>query len=47
MDPKISDITLDGAVYFKSLGDLVRSVSDVTGITVSQSDDGRSVFIDK
>lgn len=44
-DPELSEITLDGAVYFRSLEELVRSVSDVTGIPVYQSEDRMTVYI--
>ena len=38
-------VTLDGAVYFRSLEELVRSVSEVTGIPVYQSEKRDTVFI--
>jgi ferric-dicitrate binding protein FerR (iron transport regulator) len=46
-DAKLSEITLDGAVYFKSLEGLVRSVSEVTKIPVYQSADRETVYIGK
>lgn len=42
---ELSEITLDGAVYFKSLAGLVRSVSGVTKIPVYQSEDRETVYI--
>lgn len=45
VDVELTDITIDGAVYFKSLEGLVRSVSEVTKISVYQSDDKRTVYI--
>lgn len=44
-NPDLKDITLDGAVYFSNLDDLVRSVSKVTGLAVSRSEDGSAVYI--
>jgi len=44
-DPVYTGITLDGAVYFRSLEELVRSVSEVTGIPVYQSEKRDTVFI--
>ncbi|MDR8390188.1 FecR domain-containing protein [Aliifodinibius sp. S!AR15-10] len=42
---EVAEITLEGAVYFKSLEGLVRSVSDITNIPVYQSGDGETVYI--
>ena len=36
-DPELVNTTLDGAVYFRTMEDLMRSVSDVTLIPVYQS----------
>lgn len=44
-DSDLMDITLDGTVYFRSLDELVRSVSEVTGIAVYRSADKQAVFI--
>lgn len=44
-DPKLADITLDGAIYFNSLEGLVRAVSDVAKIPVYQSGDRKTVYI--
>lgn len=44
-DPALTGVTLDGAVYFKSLEGLVRSVSDVTRIPVYQSKNRDTVYI--
>ena len=44
-DPVYTGITLDGAIYFRSLEELVRSVSEVTGIPVYQSEKKDTVFI--
>lgn len=44
-DPKLENVTLEGAVYFKSLEGLVWSVSDVTGVPVYQSKDKKTVYI--
>lgn len=44
-DAELSGITLDGAVYFKSLEGLVRSVSEVTGIPVYRSAERDTVYI--
>lgn len=45
MNPDIAGIAMDGAVYFKSLEDLVRSVSDVVKISVYQSEDRNTIYI--
>lgn len=45
VDPDLMEITLTGAVYFKSLEELVRSVSEVTGIPVYQSPERDTVYI--
>jgi ferric-dicitrate binding protein FerR (iron transport regulator) len=44
-DTDLTEITLDGAVYFSSLEDLVRSVSEVTGIPIYRSEDRTTLFI--
>jgi ferric-dicitrate binding protein FerR (iron transport regulator) len=44
-DTVYTGFTLDGAVYFRSLEELVRSVSEVTGIPVYQSEKKDTVFI--
>ncbi|MEX1212455.1 MAG: FecR family protein [Balneolaceae bacterium] len=41
----LQDITLTGAVYFRSLEELVRSVSEVTGVPVYQSANRDTVYI--
>lgn len=45
VDKKLMDVTLDGAVYFRSLEGLVRSVSEVLSIPVYQSEVRDIVFI--
>lgn len=45
VDPQSADIKVDGGVYFKSLRELVRSVSDVAKIPVYQSEDRKTVYI--
>lgn len=45
VDPGLTDLTLDGAVYFRSLEGLVRAVSEVTAIPVYQSVDRDTVYI--
>nr|WP_286669026.1 FecR family protein [Fodinibius salicampi] len=47
VDNDLSDITLDGAIYFKSLEGLVRSVSEVTKIPVYQSEDRDKIYFGK
>jgi ferric-dicitrate binding protein FerR (iron transport regulator) len=44
-DPDVKYISLDGAVYFRSLEELVRSVSEVAGIPVYRSEDRKMVHI--
>lgn len=44
-DAELSGITLDGAVYFRTLEDLVQSVSQVTGIPVYRSAERDTVYI--
>ncbi|SHF07000.1 FecR family protein [Fodinibius roseus] len=44
-DPDLAEIRIDGAVYFKSLEGLVRSVSDIIKIPVYQSEDRETVYI--
>lgn len=41
----LQDVTLTGAVYFRSLEELVRSVSEVTGVPVFQSAKRDTVYI--
>lgn len=45
VNPDLTGISLDGSVYFKTLEDLVRSVSKVANIPVFQSDDNDIVYI--
>lgn len=45
VEPELSDITLEGAVYFKSLEGLVRSISDITQVPVYQSENGDTIYI--
>ncbi len=45
VDPRLTDIKLDGGIYFKSLEELVRSVSEVAKIPVYQSEDRKTVYI--
>ncbi|MBN2732596.1 MAG: FecR domain-containing protein, partial [Balneolaceae bacterium] len=47
VDPQLSDITLDGAIYFNSLEELVRSISEVAKFPVSQSADNQTVYLGK
>jgi ferric-dicitrate binding protein FerR (iron transport regulator) len=44
-NPDLEGILLDGAVYFRSLDELVRSVSEVTGISVYRSAERDTVYI--
>ncbi len=44
-DPGLSGITLDGAVYFRSLDELIRSVSEVIDIPVYLTERRCTVFI--
>jgi len=44
-NPDLKEITLEGAVYFHNLDDLVRSVSKVTGLPVSRTEDGNTIYI--
>lgn len=44
-DSELENITLNGTVYFRSLDELVRSVSEVTGIPAYRSADTNQVFI--
>lgn len=44
-DADLNEITLDGAVYFRSLDELIRSVSEVTGIPVYRSDTRDRVYM--
>ena len=44
-DSGLSALTLDGAVYFKTLPELVQSVSEVTKISVYQSKDRQTIYI--
>jgi hypothetical protein len=41
----LKSITIDGAIYFRSLEELVRSVSEVTGIPIYQFEDTKTVYI--
>jgi len=45
VDPDLADIKMDGGVYYKSLEELVRSVSEIIRIPVYQSEDRRIVYI--
>lgn len=45
VDPALANIKIDGGIYFRSLEELVRSVSEVAGIPVYQSRDRDTVFI--
>lgn len=45
VDPSLADIEIDGGVYYRSLEELVRSVSKVAGIPVYQSKDRKTVYI--
>lgn len=45
VDPALANIKLDGGIYFRSLEELVRSVSEVADIPVYQSRDRETVFI--
>ena len=42
---KLSATTLDGAVYFRSLSELVQSVSEVAQVPVYQSKDRQTIYI--
>lgn len=44
-NPDLKEIQLDGAVYFRSLDELIRSVSGVTGISVYRSAERDTVYI--
>lgn len=44
-DSSLAEVTLEGAVYFKSLEGLLRSVSDITKIPVYQSQHRDTVYI--
>lgn len=44
-DPKVADLTIDGAAYFKTLEELMRSVSDITIIPVYQSTTSDTVIL--
>lgn len=44
-DPSLRDIQLNGTVYFRSLDELMRSVSEVIGIPVYRSADRDTVYI--
>jgi ferric-dicitrate binding protein FerR (iron transport regulator) len=44
-DPDLKDVTLNGAVYFRSLDELIRAVSEVTGISMYRSAENDSVYI--
>jgi ferric-dicitrate binding protein FerR (iron transport regulator) len=45
VSPELSNIRIDGSIYFKSLAGLVRSVSKVIGIPAYQSKDGKIVYL--
>jgi len=45
VDPDLADIKMDGGIYYKSLEELVRSVSEITKIPVYQSEDRKIVYI--
>jgi len=45
VDPALADITIDGGVYYRSLEELVRSVSQVADVPVYQSKDRETVYI--
>jgi len=45
VDTKLSGIKIDGGIYYRSLEELVRSVTKVAGIPVYQSADRDTVFI--
>jgi ferric-dicitrate binding protein FerR (iron transport regulator) len=45
--PKLAHIKLDGSIYFKSLTDLIQSVSKVMMIPAHQSKDGKTVYLGK
>lgn len=42
---ELSAVTLEGAVYFKTLSELVQAVSEVTNVAVYQSKDLRTIYI--
>lgn len=44
-DSKISEVKIDGGIYFRSVEELVRAVSDVTEIPVYQSADRNTIYI--
>ena len=44
-DPEIEHVTLDGAIYFRNLGELVRAVSEVLDIPVFLSEKRDTVYI--
>ena len=44
-DSTTLDIKIDGGIYFRSLEDLVESVSEVANVPLSQSKDGRTIYI--
>ena len=44
-DPGLKDIQLNGTVYFRSLDELMKSVSEVIGIPVYRSADRGTVYI--
>lgn len=44
-DPDLGDIRLNGTVYFRSLDELIRSVSDVVGIPAYRSESRETVYI--
>lgn len=44
-DSKISEVKIDGGIYFRSVEELVRAVSNVTEIPVYQSADRNTIYI--
>lgn len=43
---ELRDISLDGTVYFRSLDELIRSISEVIEIPISRSVDRNTIYID-
>jgi len=44
-DSTISDVRIDGGIYFRSLEDLLESVSEVANVPLNQSKNGRIIYI--
>lgn len=44
-DPMLKEVKIDGGIYFKSVEELVRAVSEVTKIPVYQSGDRKTIYI--